>query len=360
MNQCLSIDKVLFLLKIKTMEFGIGLFGDLTYNFTTKKYQSPKERLNEIVEQVKLADELGIDVLSLGEHHRPDYAVSSTEIVLATLAGVTKNIILGSGVTVLSSADPVKVYQDYATLDLLSGNRAEITAGRGSFIESFPLFGYDLKDYATLFEEKLELLVHLNENEVINWSGKHRASIVDQTIYPRPERKLPLWIAVGGTPESVIRAARLGLPIIFAIIGGRPKQFRPLIDLYKNQYVSYGHDPKNMQIAVHSHSFVGDSKQALLDNYFPYYAAQMDRIGRERGWSSYTKMQFEGGMSSEGALFMGDANEVAEKMIEIIEYFGLNRFVAHIDVGGPSHSEMMKSIELYGDKVLPMVRKALQ
>jgi len=342
------------------MEFGIGLFGDLTYDFTTKKYQSPKARLNEIVEQVKLADELGIDVLSLGEHHRPDYAVSSTEIVLATLAGVTKNIILGSGVTVLSSADPVKVYQDYATLDLLSGNRAEITAGRGSFIESFPLFGYDLKDYASLFEEKLELLIHLNEHEVINWSGKHRAPIVDQTIYPRPERKLPLWIAVGGTPESVIRAARLGVPIIFAIIGGRPKQFRPLIDLYKNQYASYGHNPENMQIAVHSHAFVGDSKQELLDTYFPYYAAQMDRIGRERGWSSYTKMQFEGGMSPEGALFMGNVNEVAEKIIAIIEYFGLTRFVAHIDVGGPSHKDMMKSIELYGDKVIPMVRKALK
>ena len=341
------------------MELGIGLFGDLTYDQQKKQYQSPRERLEEIVEQVKLADELGVDVLSLGEHHRPDYAVSATEIVLAALSGVTKNIILGSGVTVLSSADPVKVYQDYATLDLLSNGRAEITAGRGSFIESFPLFGFDLKDYATLFEEKLELLLELNKNEVINWSGRHRASIVDQTIYPRPERKLPVWIAVGGTPESVLRAARLGVPIIFAIIGGRPKQFRPLIDLYKTQYAAHGHDPSAMEIAVHSHSFIGESQQDLLNNYFPYYAAQMDRIGRDRGWSPYTKMQFEGGMDAEGALFMGDANQVAEKIIEIIEYFGLTRFVAHIDVGGPPHNDMMKSIELYGDKVIPMVKKAV-
>lgn len=342
------------------MEFGIGLFGDLTFNKEKGAYQSSKERLSQIVEQVKLADELGIDVLSLGEHHRPDYAVSSTEIVLATLAGVTKNIILGSGVTVLSSADPVKVYQDYATLDLLSNGRAEITAGRGSFIESFPLFGYDLKDYATLFEEKLELLVHLNTNEVINWSGKHRAAIVNQTIYPRPERKLPVWIAVGGTPESVMRAARLGLPIIFAIIGGRWKQFCPLIDLYKSQYAAYGHDYDAMQIAVHSHSFIADSKAELTANYFPYYADQMNRIGRDRGWSPYTQMQFEGGMSPEGALFMGDTNQVAEKIIETVEYFGLTRFVAHIDVGGPTHKDMMKTIELFGDKVIPQVRKAVE
>jgi len=341
------------------MELGIGLFGDQTFDPASGQYQSPKERLAQIVEQVKLADQLGVDVLSLGEHHRPDYAVSSTEIVLATLAGVTKNIILGSGVTVLSSADPVKVYQDYATLDLLSDGRAEITAGRGSFIESFPLFGYDLKDYGSLFEEKLELLVHLNENEVINWSGKHRASIVNQTIYPRPERKLPVWIAVGGTPESVIRAARLGLPIIFAIIGGRWKQFRPLIDLYKSQYTTYGHDYDKMEIAVHSHTFIDKSKEKLIESYFPYYAAQMDRIGRDRGWNPYTKMQFEGGMTPEGALFMGDVNQVAEKIIELIETFGLTRFVAHMDIGGPKHSDMMQAIELYGDKVIPMVRKAV-
>lgn len=342
------------------MELGIGLFGDLNFNQHTQQYQSPRKKLDEIVEQIKLADELGIDLVSLGEHHRPDYAISSTEIVLAALAGVTKNIILGSGVTVLSSADPVKVYQDYATLDLLSNQRAEIIAGRGSFIESFPLFGYDLKDYQTLFEEKLELLLTLNQNEVINWKGNHRAPLIDQTIYPRPERKLPIWIAVGGTQESIYRAARLGVPIIFAIIGGRTKQFKPLIDFYKEHYQIFGHDMDKMQVGIHSHTFVGNSKEDLLETYFPYYAAQMDRIGKDRGWSPYSKMQFEGGMSPEGALFMGDPNQVADKMIEAISFFGLTRFIAHLDVGGPSHKDMMKAIELYGTKVLPMVRKAVE
>src|SRR5690554_3033986 len=341
------------------MELGIGMFGDLQYNQQTQKYQSPAEKLTELVEQIKLADEIGIDVFSIGEHHRSDYAVSSPEIILSALSTVTKNITLGSGVTVLSSTDPVKVFQNFATVDLLSNQRAEIMAGRGSFIESFPLFGYDLQDYNSLFEEKLELLVHLNQNEVINWEGKHRAPIVNQTVYPRPERQLPIWIAVGGTPESVLRAARLGLPIIFAIIGGMPKQFKPLIEFYKQQYIQFGHDPAKMQVGVHSHTFLADSKQELLDNYFPYYKAQMDRIGKDRGWAPYTQMQFEGGMSPEGALFMGEPNQVIDKMIATIEMFGLTRFIAHIDVGGPTHKEMMKAIELYGSKVLPEVRKAI-
>lgn len=341
------------------MELGIGMFGDLTFDRQTQKFQPAKQKLNEIIEQVKLADELGIDVFSIGEHHRADYAVSSPEIILAALATVTKRIKLGSGVTVLSSTDPVKVYQDFATVDLLSNNRVEIVAGRGSFIESYPLFGYDLKDYNSLFEEKLDLLLHLNENEVINWEGKHREPIVEQTIYPQPERKLPVWIAVGGTPESVLRAARLGLPIIFAIIGGMPRQFKPLIDFYKENYKIYGHDVDKMEIGVHSHTFVSDSQEDLILHYYPYYAAQMDRIGKDRGWQPYTKMQFEGGMSPEGALFMGDAHQVAEKMIQNIELFGLTRFIAHIDVGGPSHMDMMKAIELYGSKVLPEVRKAV-
>ncbi len=341
------------------MELGIGLFGDLTFDQKTQQYEKPSQKLNEIIEQIKLADDLGIDVVSLGEHHRPDYVISSTEIVLSALAGITKNIVLGSGVTVLSSADPVKVYQDYATLDLLSNQRAEIIAGRGSFIESFPLFGYDLKDYNTLFEEKLELLLHLNQNEVINWKGKHRAPIINQTIYPRPEREIPIWIAVGGTQESILRAARLGVPIIFAIIGGRTKQFKPLIDFYKEQYLHFGHDLHKMQVGIHSHTFIGDSQQDISANYFPYYSAQMDRIGKDRGWQPYSKMQFEGGMGPEGALFMGDANQVADKMIEAISFFGLTRFIAHLDVGGPPHKDMMKAIELYGTKVLPMVRKAV-
>lgn len=342
------------------MELGIGMFGDLAFDQNTQQFEPASQKLQEIIEQVKLADELGIDVFSLGEHHREDYAVSSTEIVLAALSTVTKNIKLGSGVTVLSSTDPVKVYQDYSTLDLISNQRAEIIAGRGSFIESFPLFGYDLKDYNELFEEKLELLLELDKNEVLTWEGKHRAPITEQTVYPRPERNLPIWIAVGGTPESVVRAARLGLPIIFAIIGGQPKQFKPLIEFYKQQYIAFGHDPEKMEVGVHSHTFVADSQQEVLDNYFPSYAAQMDRIGKSRGWQPYTKMQFQGGMSPEGALFMGDAHQVAEKMIQTIEMFSLTRFIAHLDVGAPSHKEMMKAIELYGTKVLPEVRKAIE
>lgn len=346
--------------KTKIMELGIGMFGDLTFDQKTKKFQSPQTTLKEIIEQVKLADQLEMDAVLLGEHHREDYAISSTEMVLSALSGVTKNITLASGVTVLSSADPVKVYQDYATLDLLSDERAEIVAGRGSFIESFPLFGYNLKDYNELFEEKLNLLLHLNQNEIINWEGKFRAPIVDQTIYPQPNRKIPIWIAVGGTPQSVFRAARLGLPVIFAIIGGRPKQFVQLVEYYKENYIQFGHDPNEMKIGVHSHTFLGNSKEEILKNYFPLYAAQMDRIGRDRGWSPYSKLQFEGGMSKEGALFMGDPAQVTEKIIETIELFGLTRFIAHIDVGAPSHKDVMKTIELFGTKVIPEVRKAIQ
>ncbi len=342
------------------MELGIGMFGDLTFDKQTNKFQPTGKKLNELIEQVKLADELGIDVFAMGEHHRPDYSVSSPEIILAALSTVTKNIKLASGVSVLSSADPVKLYQDFATVDLISGQRAEIIAGRGSFIESFPLFGYDLKDYNELFEEKLNLLLQINENETLTWEGKFRAALHEQTVYPRAERQIPVWVAVGGTPESVVRAARLGLPIIFAIIGGMPKQFKPLIDFYKQQYIQFGHDEGKMQVGVHSHTFVADSQQELLDNYYPYYAAQMDRIGKDRGWAPYTKMQFQGGMSPEGALFMGDSSQVIDKMLSTIEMFGLTRFIAHIDIGGPTHKDMMKTIELYGTKVLPEVRKALR
>lgn len=338
------------------MEFGIGMFGDLTIDRQTNRAQPAAERLEELIEQVKLADELGVDLFLMGEHHRPDYAVSAPEMVLAALSTVTRNIKLASGVTVLSSADPVKVYQDFTLLDLMSRRRAEIVAGRGSFIESFPLFGYDLKDYNALFDEKLDLLVQLNEKATLSWKGKFRAPLDEQTVYPRPERKLPVWIAVGGTPESVIRAARLGLPVIFAIIGGSPKQFLPLINFYREQYLQYGHDPAKMQIGVHAHTFITDSREQLFTDYFPYYAAQMDRVGRDRGWPPYSRQQFEFGISAEGALFMGDPDLVAGKIIRTIEMFGLTRFVAHLDVGGPSHIDLMNTIERYGKKVLPQIR----
>ena len=347
-------------IKTKHMEVGIGMFGDLAIDPKTGTPADAKSKLKEILEEIKLADEVGLDVFGLGEHHRPDYAVSSPEIVLAAAAAITKNIKLTSTVTVLSSAEPVKVYQDFATIDLISNGRAEIGVGRGSFIESFPLFGYDLKDYNQLFEEKLDLLLQINNKELVNWKGKLRAPLVNQTVYPRATNagKLPVWIAVGGTPESVVRAAKLGLPLIIAIIGGLPKQFKPLVQLYKEQYLANGHDMDKMQLGIHSHTFLSD-ETSVTDGYFKDYAAQMDRIGRDRGWPPYSKAQYEGGRSKEGALFIGDANEVADKILYMHELFGITRFVAHMDVGAPDHKLMMKSIELFGNKVAPIVRKAL-
>jgi probable LLM family oxidoreductase len=341
------------------MKFGIGLFGDSGFDIEKNKYRSADLRLKEIVEEVKLADEVGIDLLAMGEHHREDYVVSAPEIMLAALATVTKNIILSSGVNVISSADAVKLYQDFAMIDLLSGERAEIMAGRGSFIESFPLFGQDLRDYDSLFEEKLKLLLQLNKEEIINWKGKYRPALEDQTVYPRPKRKIPVWIAVGGTPESVERAAHLGLPVMFAIIGGDIRQFKPLFDFYKEEFTASGHDVSKMEVGVHSHTYIAPTRTTVIEEYFPVYARQMDKLAIERNWrvGKFTQSRFEDGMIKNGALFMGDANEVAEKIIHAIELFGLKRFVAHLDVGGPSHKQLMRTIELYGTKVIPMVKK---
>lgn len=338
------------------MELGIGMFGDLRFDKNSGHFQDAGERMKEIIDEVKLADKLGIDVFAMGEHHRMDYAVAAPEIMLAAMATVTKRIKLSSGVTVLSSSDPVKVYQDFSMIDLMSDGRVEIMAGRGSFIESFPVFGYDLRDYNQLFEEKLELLDKLNKEEVVNWEGRFRPKIEEQVIYPRPGRRLPIWIAVGGTPESVIRAARYGFPIIFAIIGGRWPQFKPLIDLYKEEYQAAGNDPDVMQIGVHCHTFLDESEEKLIENYFDDYAAQMNRIGKDRGWPLYTQMQFKGGLSPEGALVMGDAEQAAEKIIKMVEFFGLSRYVAHLDVGAPRHKDMMKAIEIYGEEVVPKVK----
>ncbi len=343
------------------MEFGIGMFGDLSFDKQSGKFRPAEQRLEEMVEEIKLADELGLDIVALGEHHRPDYAISSTAVVLSALATVTKNIKLASGVTVLSSSDPVKVYQDYATLDLLSKGRAEIMAGRGSFTESFPLYGYELENYDALFSEKLELLLTINRDEVISWKGKFRAELRKQQIFPRAlkGRELPVWIAVGGTAQSVHRAAILGLPMMLAIIGGMPVQFKEAVDYYRRVYSDSGHNVKDMQLGVHSHTFVADSSKSLIQNYFPFYAEQMNRVGKSRGWPPYTQAQFEGGMSRQGALFMGEPQEVADKIQQVTEMFGLTRFIAHMDVGGPSHSAMMKSIELYGTVVVPAVKKAI-
>ena len=339
------------------MELGIGMFGDLEFDQTTGKYKDAGIKIREILEQVKLMDEVGIDVFAMGEHHREDYAVSSPEMVLAAAASITKNIKLASGVTVLSSSEPVKVYEDFATLDLISDGRAEIYVGRGSFIESFPLYGYSLNDYEQLFDEKLDLLLKINSEENVSWTGKLRAPMENQTVYPRAKNdgKLPIWRAVGGTPQSVLSAAKLGMPLVVAIIGGMPIQFKNLIDFYKQEYLAAGHPESEMQIAIHSHTFVSED-QNVIDGYFDNYKSQMDRIGKSRGWAPYTKMQYDGGRSKDGALFIGNSQEVADKILYVKEIFGLTRFIGHMDIGAPNHDLMMKSIELFGKNVAPIVR----
>lgn len=342
------------------MELGIGMFGDLHTN-AGGQIQPAGERLQELIEEIKLMDETGIDFYGIGEHHRADYAVSAPEIVLAAAATVTSRIKLGSAVSVLSSSDPVKLYQSFATIDQLSGGRAELMAGRGSFIESYPLFGYNLEDYDALFEEKLDLLQQINQSPRITWKGKFRPALRDQLIVPRAVNDhLNIWIAVGGTPESVVRAAKYGLPVMFAIIGGDPAQFKPLFKYYKDLYQEFGHDMNKFQVGVHMHSFFGEESQQTADTYYPVYAAQMNRIGKSRGWPPYQQKQYETGRGAKGHLVIGDANEAIDKILHFHELFGLTRFSAHMDVGGPSHDLLMKSIEIYGSKIVPEVKKALQ
>lgn len=341
------------------LELGIGMFGDLQIDAQTGKIQSAQQRLQEIIEEIKLMDEVGLDFFGMGEHHRPDYAVASPEIILAAAASVTKNIKLGSAVSVISSTDPVKLYKDFATVDLISGGRAEIMAGRGSFIESFPVFGYDLNNYSELFEEKLDLLLKLKSNTTINWTGKFRKSLINQEIYPRhTENGLPIWIAVGGTTSSVIRAGKLGLPVMFAIIGGAWEQFQPLFEMYKQAYEDNGHDMSKYQVGVHMHSFFGENSAEIAEKYYPTYANQMNRIGLSRNWPPYQKTQYDFGRSSLGHLIIGDANESIDKILNIREKFGLTRFSAHMDVGSPNHKDMMKSIEIFGTKIAPKIKEA--
>ncbi|QIN81562.1 LLM class flavin-dependent oxidoreductase [Rubrobacter tropicus] len=337
------------------MELGLYTFADVGPGV------DPAGRLRNLVEEIELADQVGLDVFGVGEHHRPDYAVSSPAVALAAAAERTKNIRLSSAVTVLSSDDPVRVFQDFATLDLLSGGRAEIMAGRGSFIESFPLFGYDLGDYDELFAEKLELLLKLRESERVTWSGRHRAPLEDVGVYPRPvQDPLPVWIAVGGTPQSVVRAAFLGLPLAIAIIGGQPENFAPLADLYRKAASEAGHDPGRLPISINSHAYVAETSQRAGDEYFPTYAAMMNRIGRERGWGPMRRGQFEAGRSPRGALLVGSPEEVVEKILYEHELFGHERFMAQISVGALPHDKAMRAIELFGAEVAPAVRRELE
>lgn len=340
------------------MEFGIYTFAETPADAGQGNAQATAQRLRELIEEVELADQLGLDVYGVGEHHRPDYVVSAPTVVLAAAAERTKNIRLTSAVTVLSSEDPIRVFQQFATLDLLSGGRAEIMAGRGSFIESFPLFGYDLNDYNVLFAEKLDLLLKLREQERITWSGRTRAPLNDLGVYPRPlQEPLPVWVAVGGTPQSAIRAGTLGLPMALAIIGGLPEQFVPFVDLYRETGQGAGHPDSRLKVSINSHLYVAEDSQQASNDFFPGYAAVMSRIGRERGWSPLTRQQFEAGRTLRGALFVGSPQEIIDKIMYQYELFGHQRFLAQISVGGMAHAKIMKAIELFGTRVVPVVRK---
>ncbi|WP_096270481.1 LLM class flavin-dependent oxidoreductase [Paucisalibacillus globulus] len=340
------------------MELGITTFVETTPDVQTGKVISHAERIREVVEEIILADEVGLDVFGVGEHHRKDYASSAPAVLLAAAAARTKQIRLTSAVTVLSSDDPVRVYEEFATVDAISNGRAEIMAGRGSFIESFPLFGYDLKNYHELFDEKLELLLKIRESEIVSWEGKHRPSIHNRGIYPRPvQDPIPVWIASGGTPESVVRAGILGLPLVLAIIGGSPLQFAPLVDLYKRAATEAGHDPSKLAVASHSHGFVADSVGEAVEKFFPPTQQAMNVLARERGWAPYTKQTFDEARSLEGALYVGDVETVAEKIIFLRKNVGINRFMLHVPVGSMPHKEVMRAIELFGKEVAPIVRQ---
>jgi probable LLM family oxidoreductase len=333
------------------MELGIYTFAELT-----DPSLSPERRIRNLLEEVELADQVGLDVFGLGEHHRPDFVVSAPAVVLAAAAERTQRIRLTSAVSVLSSDDPVRVFQQFATLDLISGGRAEIMAGRGSFIESFPLFGYDLHDYDALFAEKLELLLALRESEHLSWPGGHRAPIEDRGVYPRPvQERLPIWVAVGGSPESAVRAGRLGLPMALAIIGGLPERFAPFAELHRRAAQEAGHDPLPA-LSINSHGFVADTAQDAADTAFPPFAAMMDRIGRERGWAPATRQDFDASRTLRGANFVGSPQEVVEKILFQHEIFHHDRFLIQFSVGTIPHAKLMRSIELFGTEVAPAVR----
>ncbi|MFN5930026.1 MAG: LLM class flavin-dependent oxidoreductase, partial [Sphingobacteriales bacterium] len=319
------------------------------------------QRVHDLIDEIVYADALGLDVFAVGEHHRPDYAISSPVTILAAAAVKTSRIKLSTGVTVLSSEDPVRVYQQFATLDLLSDGRAEILAGRGSFIESFPLFGYELKDYDALYEEKLAMLMKINESTLLNWSGHHTQSVQNRGVYPRAyQQKLPIWIAVGGTPESVVRAAENGLPLTLAIIGGIPARFAGFTNLYREVYAKAGHPVEQLQICINSHTYIAEDAKQARDEFFPTYAEVMSRIGRERGWPGMTRQQYDMATEKEGALLVGSPQQVIDKILYQYELFGHTRFLAQMTIGALPHKQAMKSIELLATKVAPEVRKCIR
>jgi probable LLM family oxidoreductase len=341
------------------MELGLHTFGDVDASRPDKGVEAAR-RIKDLLEEIELADQVGLDVFGLGEHHRPDYAISAPAVVLAAAAARTKNIRLTSAVTVLSSDDPVRVFQQFATLDLISNGRAEIMAGRGSFIESFPLFGYDLGDYDELFSEKLELLLSLREKEEVTWQGAMRPAIHGRGVYPRPlQSPLPLWIAVGGTPQSAMRAGSLGLPLAVAIIGGEYPRFAPFFKLYREAGMRAGHDPSRLKTSINVHGFIADTTEAAADTFYGPQAEVMNRIGRERGWGPTNRAHFDQARSPLGNLFLGEPELVAEKIIAAHRVFGMDRFLLQMAIGPMPHKALMRGIELYGTKVAPIVRKEL-
>lgn len=345
---------------MKKLEFGLMTFADMAPETIPGKGINAHQRIQNLLEEIKLADELGIDVFGIGEHHRPDYAVSSPTTILGAAAAVTKNIKLSSAVTVLSSEDPVRVYQQFATVDAISSGRAEIMAGRGSFIESFPLFGFDMNHYDELFEEKLDLLLKINASEKISWSGNQRAPIQDLGVYPRAlNGEIPVWLAAGGTPASAIRAAKLQLPLMLAIIGGMPRQFTPFINLYKKSALDSGTRPEDLQVGINNHMFIGIDGEKAADDFFPYYAQMMDRVGKSRGWQPMTRDQFEYMRSPEGSLMVGNVEQVINKILYEYELFGFTRFFAQASLGFVPHEMTMKSIELFATQVIPAVKQRL-
>lgn len=342
------------------MELGISSFADMSPDPITGRKVTAEERITQLLEEVKLAEQVGLDVFAVGEHHRPDYAASSPAVILGAMAAVTKKIRLSSSVTVLSSDDPVRVFQDFATIDALSGGRAEIMAGRGSFTESFPLFGYSLNDYDTLFSEKLDLLLKIREQEKISWKGKHRAAIDNLGIYPRPvQNPLPVWIAIGGTPESVQRAATLNLPMMLAIIGGTPDRFAPYVKYYRDISKQLGHDASKLQVGINSHTYIADTSQQAADEFYPAYADVMTRIGGERGWQPIQRAHYEMMREPHGALLVGSPQQVIDKILYEYELFKHTRFLAQIGVGTMPHDKLLRAIELFGTVVAPAVRKAI-
>ena len=341
------------------MQLGLYTFVESGWNEASGTVPPAAPRMRDLLEEAELADQLGLDVFGVGEHHRADFVVSTPAVVLAAIAARTSRIRLTSAVTVLSSDDPVRVFQEFATVDLISNGRAEIMAGRGSFIESFPLFGYDLDQYNALFSEKLDLLLKLRDTEVITWQGRTRPSIDGRGVYPRPvQRQLPVWIAVGGTPQSVARAAQLGIPLSLAIIGGAPANFVPLIDLYRDSADRAGHG-RTLPLAIGSHCFIADSAQKAADTFYPSYAEVMGRIGKERGWPPLSRTQFDALCTPHGALLVGSPQQVIDKILYEHELFGNTRFMAQMTVGPLPHAAVMRSIELFGTVVAPAVRQAL-